>query len=345
MPAGTPARGGDTPPGRHLVAVLTPDMTVAEMAERYVAKLTAYDAPSYCEAVRYVLERHLVRRYGRMPINDFTISEASQTIGRLRRERHSNSVINLYCGVFRAAFESERRNGRLIDNPWSHVSIPKREPQERRTLSDEEIALLEEAFRHNVLGNYFGLILHTGLKRTEASAIMTQNWDHASHRLLIDGHVDYSAQGRERLERGTYNGLDRWIPLSGEAEGCLAREISRHEERGGQARPSQGQDEGHLVFATGRGLPLPERDIEYHAGVIRKVTGITDFSMGLLRNHFVASRLREGVPVHLLKSYLGLQTRETVLAYASLRSSGTQGAARALEDFFDEVGAGRNEEA
>lgn len=315
--------------------------TVQEMATRYVSKLQAYDDPSYCAMVEAVLNRHLVERYGRMCINDFSMVEASAIINRMRRTPYPNSVINVYCGHIRAAFESEYRNGRLLDNPWNHVHIPKREPLEKRALDEGEIGLLEEAFSHNALGDYFGFILHTGLKRTEASGVMAGNWQKETHQLAVNMHVDYSSLGRSRLKEDAYNGVARVIPLSPEAETCLVRALERQRALVQSSIPQHNSN--NLVFATRTGNPPSVSDIGFNTHVVRTLTGIRDFSLGLLRSSFVVSRLREGVPVHVLQTYLGFKERETVLLYASFRSSGTEEAARALEGFFEEV-APREEE-
>lgn len=310
-------------------------MTVADMAERYVRKLEGYANPSYCKHVGAILNRHLVRDYGPMPINDFGMAEASAVINDMRRSRCSNTSIYDYCRIIRAAFESELRNGRLYDNPWNHVHIPKTERVTRRILSDEEVRALEEAFDHNALGDYFGLILNTGLKRTEAAGVIRKNWDQRGHRLAVSTYLDYNNPAGVTLRQTPYNGVAQTIPLTRRAEEYLGHALESQSvcRRGFPAW----HNPNDLVFTNYLGHPVNRADISYNARVIRRLTGIPDFSCRLLREHFVVSRLGEGVPIHVMTNYLGFRGREAVLSYADLRSEGTGGAARAMENLFDEI--------
>lgn len=315
-------------------------MTVAEMAERYVSKLETYDSLSYCQTVRIILNRQLVNDYGRMCINDFGLSEASAIVNRMKRVPYPNTLINLYCHIISAAFESERRNGRLLDNPWCHIQLPKREATERRVLSQREMCSLEEAFKHSAFGDYLGFIMHTGLKRTEASGVLINNWDREEHSLLITTHVDYSRTGGGQLRKDTYNGIIRSIPLSPEAESCMSQSL-KQQSSCQETFPKWNNADG-LAFTNHMGRTIKQQELRIAVRAVKELTGIADFSLGLLRNSFVASQLMRGVPVHVLQTYLGLKSREAILLYASAKSQGTHEAAQILESFFDEVAEGES---
>lgn len=305
--------------------------TVAEMVERYYRRLRAMCDATYSRDLYRMLQSYLVERYGSMPINEFTVLEAEETVRRMRRTLSAVTVTR-YGRVMRAAFESEFRNGRLVDNPWNHVHLPPATSPSKRRLSDEEVLRLQEAFSHNALGDYFGFIMQTGLRRAEASGVVVGKWDRENHALRIDTHVDYKKHYKARLEPGAYRGFDRVIALSHEAEECLGRAVDRQEAYH-RLYPSW-RNPDDLMFTNRVGRPVLEHDITYNTEVIRRVTGIRDFSTMLLRNDFVMRKLEAGVPFELLKTYLGLRDQASLMKYVAPDGASPDQAAQCLEDYF-----------
>lgn len=213
------------------------------------------------------------------------------------------STIELTRITMYALFDSAAENGLLVKNPVSKVvkCTNGKESKPERVLTMDEQKIFLEAAKGKSNYNQYALILQTGLRVGELSALKWSDIDWEKEVLHIARTIDYRTQNEEWEIRSpkSKSGI-RNIPLSKEAI-CILKN-QRQKIQLLSVIPIEYHD---FVFLPKNGNPIKNSTYNKDLQRICKKTRLVHFSMHVLRHSFATRCAEAGMNPKTLQSILG----------------------------------------
>lgn len=228
----------------------------------------------------------LANAIGNAPLAEFSRGDAIAVLGEIRTKRNlSPSGLATYKKVLSAFFGAAVDLGVVVANPVIGVRLEK--PQEKAVpfLSDEDQARLlrHTGGQHRPL---FALLLHTGLRIGEATALCWQDIQN----------------GDTLVVRRSKSKKVRTVPLSQQA----LRSLETFSARG--SRPMRGEAP---IWDGGTGRQIAKALERACADA-----GLPRLTPHQLRHAFASSLAQKGVPLPDIKTLLGHSSIQTTMRYA-----------------------------
>ena len=194
---------------------------------------------------------------GGLTLDRIRPSQVEGWVAELRRKGLADSTIRSAYTILRAVLDTAVRDGALASNPAAVVRRPKVTAREAPHLTPIQVAELLRAAEGTRYAPLFALLVHTGLRRGEALALLWSDVDLEKGLLRVRGTLA-RVQGRLLVTEPKTAKSRRFVSLSAPAERLL------HGIRAGQAQErrragSLGRETG-FVFTTETGEPCDPRN-------------------------------------------------------------------------------------
>jgi len=158
---------------------------------------------------RFMLKKHLVPRFGDLPICDITRQEIQAYVAHLTRLEYAPRSIDHIHDVLSAVLRTAVKWGHIQDNPARGVELPKlRNVRPKWALTTSQAAALLEALSL-LPKTMVGLAIVSGLRRGELFALRWRDIDQQARLLTVREAVYDGVFSTPKTEAGM-----RQIPLS-----------------------------------------------------------------------------------------------------------------------------------
>lgn len=246
---------------------------------------------------RGVVDKHIVPRWGRIPLAGVTYSDVQTWVAQLARMGTAPRSVAKIHGVLRQMLAWAVRDGRLARNPAEGVPLPRPALHDYRYLDHSEVAMLaKECGRYAPL---IWLLAYTGLRWGEAAALRLREVDLHRRRIHVVASV---TEVDGRLVWGTpKTHARRTVPLPR----FLAREL---------APLVEGRGADALLFEAPRGGVLRVRNFRrdvFDPAVAR--LGPAGFHPHELRHTAASLAIASGADVKVVQMMLGHKTATMTL--------------------------------
>ena len=137
--------------------------------------------PDASERWRYsqwgMITKHLLPALGQMKIRDLRQLHLQTIISAMAKDGYATGTMKKVKQTAERIMRVAVGSDLIMKNPFSEVKIPIKEPNARRALTPEEIALITNNWRGHNLGPMAMIMLYAGLRRGEAQALEWQDID------------------------------------------------------------------------------------------------------------------------------------------------------------------------
>jgi len=290
-----------------------PPPTFAEFAERWMKE---YAAPRNREttvlAKRCLLDRHLLPRLAKQRIDSIDTRLVDDLVAALRVTCLAPKTINNALSVLHTCLRSAVRWHVIRHLPeFQWVRVP--EPKFRYLAEDEERALLAAA-RPGLWRTLVVLLLHTGMRFSEAAALRWEDID--MERDIPTVRVN---KGGARGKPGpTKTGSHRELPLSATVISELAG-LARGDER---------------VFPRPEGRIMNPASTSKFLYRLCRRAGVRPCGWHVLRHTFASRMASAGTPLPILQKLLGHTTIKMTMRYVHVDQASMAAAVDTVERIF-----------
>lgn len=279
------------------------DMTVDAWFEYWINNVK-------CENIRYNTRRNYIQRYennikpiiGNMPLNNVKPLHCQNVLNQMAGE-YANSTIGQSRITMCVLFESAVENGMLSKNPITKAvrCASGRKSKDRGALTIEEQSAFIRAIKGGSNYNQYVLVLQTGLRVGELTALKWSDIDFEKRVLHVSRSMEYVHSecswktGMTKSKSG-----NRDIPLTKEAVLVLKKQRKKID---GMKLVSM-EFSGH-VFLNRNGEPTKRSSYNKDLSRTAEKIGIKPFSMHTLRHTFATRCIEAGMKPKTLQAIMG----------------------------------------
>jgi integrase len=236
---------------------------------------------------------HLEPVLGHLRLGDIDARKVAELIASMRRRGYSESTISSTLLVLRGIYRLASRRGLVARSPIDGLDpaeVPKPAVgQQGRILDEQELAALVRHAddRHRAIVT---VLAYSGLRLSEALGLRWQDVDLVDGELHVRYQLSHGRRGRApRLIATKTRAGVRDVPLMPAVERALLDHLALE-----QAAGRGGEDD--LVFVTGRGTPLNQRNVAVRGvGHAAAAAGLGKVSPHDLRRSFCSLAGRRNV--------------------------------------------------
>lgn len=148
-----------------------------------------------------------VDRFGGSFIRDISSTDISNFMTGFTNQYKSYKTVSMQKSVLSIIFDYACVKGYIQSNPCTYIKLPKNLKRNKRTMpSDEEITLIKENAETSQMGLFAFLLLHTGMRRSEAMALTLGDIDFINNTISVNKNLDYSYNTPKVSTTKTENG-------------------------------------------------------------------------------------------------------------------------------------------
>ena len=275
----------------------------------------------------YVVNKRIVPRFGRSPIESVHPADIQQWIGELIAEGLSPVTIRSYVRVLGSLMLSAKRDRLIDETPLLGVRLPR--PDDTgvlRPLSVSDVMALADT----VPERYRALVITMaglGLRVGEATGLTLDRIDFAAGHVVIDRQLVTPSRGQPHFGPVKTRSSNRRLPLSDTVTQALSLHLDMY-----------GLGPWGLVFTSQRGRPLGRTTFgEVFRNATRQL-GLNATSHDL-RHHCASLLIGAGCPVTTVQHFLGHKNAsETLDTYAHLWPADDDRIRQAIDQRFRATG-------
>ncbi len=238
----------------------------------------------------------------RISLRDLRPSTVERFVMQLRGKGLASSSVRQIYTIGRAIGDAAVRDGLLWQNPFAAVRRPRIEPREAAFLTPEQVRQLLEAAEESRYHPFLAFLVHTGLRRGEALALMWRDIDLDARTLRVRATLT-RVRGELTLSEPKTARSRRTVPLSEPAVAILQRVRERTALEQRQALGLW--VETGFVFVTDVGEPIDPRNALRALEVARRKTKLKEANLHTLRHSAASVMLTNGVPIPVVSQILG----------------------------------------
>lgn len=325
------------------VALERSTVTLAEYIDNWLRtyKKGTLKASSY-DRLENTINHQVLPYLGDIQLQALSSADIQGMISSLRTDGKSYSTIKKAYDCINAVLTHAVIADDIVKNPMLLVKMPEKklfDNHEIRAFTKEEtLAIIEEASRTYSTGkpiytngDAFILMLNTGLRIGELSALKKTDWDEENQELHVRQTAvkvkkrdsDGEAAGGYTLTSNatkTYSG-DRIIPLNKTATEALQRIVKAH--------PS-----GEMLFGSAD-RPIDPHNLQKSFYAVLRNVGIEKTGIHSLRHTFASFLFAKGVDVKTVSKILGhANIQITLNTYVHMIKDADKNAVKKLDDIY-----------
>ena len=291
-------------------------LTVRDLAREWSEHKVRDVAPRTLEQYKDALERYVLPVLGHRKLGDLTLREVDQLYGLMlagelpapdkegakKPRKLSARTVRLTHAALSQALSQAVRWGIIQHNPAAEATIPTHRPKEKQVLTGAERARFLEAARASFYGSFYRLLVDTGLRPGEASALRWPDVDLERGAISVHRTVTRGKDGEAVMAEPKTAKSRRTVPLLG----GLREELLRHREW----QRERNLDGIGFVFTNQEGRMLrpwtfSTRDLARTLKQAKITKPITLYS---LRHTFATLHVAAGTPLKVVSDVLGHAT-------------------------------------
>ena len=277
---------------------------------------------------------YLIPALGSTKLDKLTPEQVQEMYVEMAAKGLSSSTIRNAHAVLNSALKQAVRWGKLFRNPAELVDLPRKEKNEMKVLSKEEVTRFLDAAVYSKMKAFFSLMITTGLRPGEALGLKWQDVDFDKNRITVNRSLSRSGGKWMLVEPKTAKGR-RSIPVPPTVIGDLNEYKNEQLAEKNSARSNTYKDQG-FVFATKTGEPLSDRNIiGRHFKPLLKTAGLPDIRLYDLRHTCATLLLSAGENPKIVSERLGhADTSLTLNTYSHVLPNMQESATQKLEDML-----------
>ncbi|HWO77945.1 MAG TPA: tyrosine recombinase XerC [Bacillus sp. (in: firmicutes)] len=239
-----------------------------------------------------------MKQQGITKLSDVSYFDARLFISKLFDEAYKRSSISRKISSLRSFYAFLMREGKIEQNPFQMLSLPKKEKRLPSFFYEEEMEkLLNSPFDNGPIGQRDQLLLEllysTGIRVSEAEGLKLENIDFSVGTILVYG------KGKK----------ERYIPF-----GSYARDLLRiYINDGRQQLIQKGKQNHSFLFVNFRGGPLTARGMR---DILNKI-----MNQAAMHANIHPHMLRHTFATHLLNNGADLRSVQELLGHSNLSST------------------------
>lgn len=211
--------------------------------EWYRVRKEPFISPGTRRTYKVMLTKHVLPTFGIKYLRAISAKQLQEFMNSFAGT--SKSQITLAKTILEEVFQHAYAEGILDRNPACSLIRPKaKKKEERRALTDAEVAGVMEAIRKNENGLFLAVLYYLGVRRGEALGLKWGDIDFEDAQVHIQRDIDFMAEYHATEGELKTETSDRFIPIDPELLVMLADAKAMDE----------GEDEDY-VFHTEDGLP------------------------------------------------------------------------------------------
>lgn len=255
----------------------------------------------------------IVSEHGDKPCSDITASDISNDLLRAKARDCSATIVNTRRVIFSSILNYAVVHGVIPYNPALSVRLPKKLPRStRRAPTDNEIKLILQSKDLN-FGFFPFLLLLTGMRKSEALALLISDIDFDSDVIHVTKSLEYISNSAPRVkEPKTEKGI-RDIPIVAPLLPALREYCASLKTQ--ELFPGEPSNRKQKVFGY-----MSEHQYERKWSDYCKRVGLTDLTAHNLRHGTATLMFEFGVDQYTTQAILGhAQIETTMRIYTELR--------------------------
>lgn len=226
-------------------------------------------------------------------LEEITYNDTRLYLTQLHKRNYSRKTISRKISSLRSFFKFLVREEKLNENPFSLVSLPKREQKIPQFLYEEEI---EKLFSISDCTTPLGqrnqalieILYGTGIRVSECCAIRLSDIDFYIGTVLVQGK----------------GGKQRYVPFGSFAQDAIEQYINQG--RKILLSKLKTPEEHSYLFVNNRGNPLTDRGVRHVLNEMIKKTSLTlHIHPHMFRHTFATHLLNEGADMRSVQELLG----------------------------------------
>jgi integrase len=276
---------------------------------------------------------------GQLPVAQLSPADVQRVFTKMREKDVCSNTRRRIFSVLSSALDVAVEWGVIAQNPAAQVQIPRREKKEMRAMTREEARSFLAVTDRGCWGEYFRLMIVTGMRPGESFALRWEDIDFEHHVISVQRSLVWKGRSSEgwmlvgpKTERGR---RQISIPRS------LAESLAVLKRRQDEVRRRAGEryDDRGFVFANRWGRPV------YHRQFIRRVFKVALERAGLpkgirlydLRHTSATLLLKAGEHIKVVSERLGhASVSITLEVYVHVLPGMQEDAASRIEALLDE---------
>ena len=285
------------------------EMTIAAWGKTWLQEYqNQVQQSTYC-GYGYTLQ-FITERIGEMKLCDVLPLDITRLQNQLVNERHSLSRIRKVRSMLVQLFDAAEENGLVASNPVRKtkpvkdidgtLSVPR---QEKDAFSDEEIELLRNGLRYDLMGHSVHLMLGTGLRVQEVLALTANDIAEDGSSVTVTKAIK-SVNGKPMLGPPKSKSSYRTVPVPVQYR-VSARYLRTH---GGTKFIWESSKNEELYYS------VPSFRQRYYRAIAR-VDGVRKLSPHCCRHTYVTRLQAKGVPIELIAQLAGHSSVDTTIGY------------------------------
>lgn len=151
--------------------------------------------------------------YADRSIDEITAGDVNAHLLRLRAQGYSRTVVNSVRSLYRMIFDFAIREGLVQFNPVSAVRLPRNLPHGRRTAPDDEAMRTILRSADDGFGLFPALLLCTGLRKSEALALLWTDVDFKRMEISITKALTYPTGSTAEVKPPKTEAGTRIVPI------------------------------------------------------------------------------------------------------------------------------------
>lgn len=314
-------------------------ITVAEWIDRWLSERNSIAATTAANYRKH-FENYIRPEIGSIHVQSLHRSHCQTLVNALtgapgRKGTLQPRTIRNAVSVLSSALDEAVKQGIIATNPAAHLDLPRIEKKPPRVLDEDHQSALVNALSESRFGKLYFVMLHTGVRISEALGLQWKNIDLVNGCMTVTGQLSRKdGADTERTLTATKTNKYRAIPLPPFL--CAAfKEIDIQQKTAKMKAGSEWGNSLGLVFTDDLGNPISHSSVEKDFKRTCERAGLDNVSPHALRHTDITNRIRRGDDLKTVSGIAGHSTISTTAdIYAGITNSMLQAsAARAQEEY------------
>ena len=187
-------------------------MTFKELADIWLNDYHGTETPRWLYSQDLTIKKHLLPTLGGIMVKDIRQIHLQTIITSLSQQGYATETMKKIKHTAERIMKVAVGSDIILRNPFSEIRIPRKDPDVRRALTDQEIGLITDTWRGHNLGIMAMIMLYAGLRKGEATAL---EWEDISfdERLIHITKATCSLKNTATIKKPKTKAGTRAVPI------------------------------------------------------------------------------------------------------------------------------------